>query len=140
MEQYLLDQTFLSAGSIGTGLWVRMSGGTPNSLSDINNRVRTLKGSTTKGSTIPIGVSILGCSASGKEVVIRMAGIAKVKLQLTVGSIIQGGIAWPASDGKTKVAVRGAIGTTIGGGIIVRAEGKGSPNSLISVMVRPGVY
>ena len=140
METYLLDHTFLSAGSIGTGLWLRMSGGTPNSLSDIDNRVRILAGTNVKGSIIPLGVSVVGCSASGKEVIVRLAGIAKVINQVTFGSILQGGIAWPASSGKTKVARRGTIGTTIGGGIVVRAEGKGSPSSLISVLVNPGVY
>ena len=140
METYLLDKTFLSAGSIGTGLWLRMSGGTPASMSDIDNRVRILAGTNTKGSIIPLGVSLVGCSVSGKEVIVRLAGIAKVVNQVTFGSILQGGIAWPASNGKTKVARRGAIGTTIGGGIVVRAEGKGSPSSLISVLVNPGVY
>ena len=140
METYLLDKTFLSAGSIGTGLWLRMSGGTPASMSDIDNRVRILAGTNTKGSIIPLGVSLVGCSVSGKEVIVRLAGIAKVVNQVTFGSILQGGIARKASNGKTKVARRGAIGTTIGGGIVVRAEGKGSPSSLISVLVNPGVY
>lgn len=140
METYVLDKTFLSAGSIGTGLWIRTGLGSPTSLSDINNRGAVLNGTNTKGSIIPIGVSITGCSASGKEVIVRLEGIAKVKNQVTFGSIMQGGIAIPASSGKTKIFRRGAIGTHVGGGIVVNAEGKGSPNSFISVLVRPGVY
>ncbi len=140
METYLLDKAFLSAGSIGTGLWVRMSGGTPTSLSDIANRVRVLAGTNVKGSVYPIGVSVVGCSASGKEVIIRLAGIAKCVNQVTFGTVVSGGIAIPASNGKTKVFRRGAIGTHIGGGLIVHSEGKGSANSILSVLVRPGVY
>lgn len=140
METYLLDKAFLSAGSIGTGLWVRMSGGSPTSLSDIDNRVRILAGSATKGSVYPIGVSITGCSASGKEVIVRLAGIAKVVNAVTFGSVVSGGIAIPVTKGKTRVFRRGAIGSHVGGGLIVHSEGKGSADSILSVLVRPGVY
>lgn len=137
METYVLDKTFLSIGSIGTGITVRLGLGTPGATS-YRNRVKTLAGTVSPGSVMPIGISITGCSETGKQVIIRLLGIAKGKLQATQGTIMQGKFMYPALNGKLRGRyTQGGSAGLCAVGLCVYAEGGGSANSFIDVFVNP---
>lgn len=143
MENYVLDHAFDSYGSIGTGECVRMGQSTP---SGIKNRVQRMNGAGVGtlygGTVIPVGVSITGCSESAKQVLIRLIGIAKAKLAATSGTILQGRYVRPASLGKVRFMGGGTPVGTIRSvvGRCLYAEGGGSPNALISVIVEPKLH
>lgn len=143
MENYVLDKAFESQGSIGTGECVRMGIATP---SGARNRVQRMNGAGVGtlygGSVIPTGISITGCSDSVKQVLIRLIGIGKAKLAATSGTILQGRYVRPASLGKVRMA---GFGTPLGSihavvGRCIYAEGTGSPNALISIIVEPKLH
>lgn len=140
METYVLDKTFKSVGSIGTGICVRLGTGSPVG-NTYRNSVKVVAGSLNPGSIMPIGVSVTGCSETGKEVIVRMLGIAKTKLAVTVGSIIQGKPAYAASKGKVRVLSPGVVGSYAVAmlGPVIYAEGGGSADGFIDVMVNPYV-
>ncbi len=137
METYVLDKTFLSIGSIGTGVAVRLGASSPGA-SKYRNYVKQIAGSIIGGSIPVAGISITGCSVTGKLVIIRMLGIAKGKLRTTQGSIIQGQPMRVGTGGKLQAA-----GGNLGAGTVaivgkcVYAEGGGSLNSFIDVFVNP---
>jgi len=130
---YVLDKTFRAQGTIGTFVCVRVGPGTVN-----RSYVSRLAGTNTPGSILPIGISQTGASKSGKDVVIRMLGISKAKMQVTSGSLVQGNLAYPSSLGQVKLSSR-PTGTVPKAfiGQFVGNEGSGSPSSLASVFVLP---
>lgn len=139
MESYVLDKTFLSAGSIGTYLCVRNGTGSPTSLSDIVNRAALAIGTLAVGSLVPMGVSQIGCSESGKEIIVRMLGISKVKLQVVSGTVMVSRFVRPATHAGVKAINKGGGTAGILGQVVyVEGSGVGSTGQLISVMVNPG--
>lgn len=138
METYVLDKTFISQGSLGTHICVRTGLGTVPS--DLCNRISTCVGSLAPGTILPLGVTQTGCSASGKEVVVRLLGISKVKLATTSGSIMQGKECFPSTKGKIRMTNKysGTAHSAILG-IIIQAEGKGSMDALASVLIQPRI-
>jgi len=143
MEHYVLDTALTSWGSIGTGVCVRMGVSTPSGKRNYAQRmngagVGTLYG----GSVIPVGISITGASESEKQVLVRLMGVGQVKLAATSGTILQGRYVRPASLGKVRMA---GFGTPLGSihavlGRCLYAEGTGSPNALISVIIEPKLH
>lgn len=139
MEAYVLDMTFQSQGSVGTGECVRIGGSTLTS--GHSNRVIRMNGAnvgTLSPSTVlPLGVSIVGCSESAKDIIVRLAGIGKVKLAAISGTILQGKHVRPASKGRVRLAhdVAGSAYAMLG--MCVHNDGGGSADSLISVMINP---
>ena len=130
---YVLDKTFRSQGSIGTFVVVRGGPGTTN-----RDYVQRLAGTNTPGTILPMGIAQTGASKSGIEVNVRMIGVSKVKMQVTSGSVVQGKLAYPSSNGQVKVMTR-PVGTVPKAvvGQFVGIEGAGSPTSLASVLVTP---
>ena len=143
MEKYVLDMAFESVGSIGTNLCVRTGMSTPSGARNKVMRLRGTSAGTLYGGTVmPLGISITGCSESGKQILVRLIGIAKAKLAATSGTILQGRYLRPASQGKVRFA---GFGTPLGSihavvGRCVYAEGGGSANGLVSVLVEPKLH
>jgi hypothetical protein len=142
METYVLDKTFYAIGSIGTGVAVRLGLGTPSN-SKYRNYVKTIAGTLTVGSVPAIGISVTGCSETGKEVIVRLVGIAKAKIRATSGTIIQGKPFFAATKGKLQLAANVRNGGQRSGtthpivGYCVNAEGYGSPDCFIDLLVSP---
>lgn len=143
MENYVLDAAFVSKGSIGTGVCVRAGISTPAGW---RNRVQLMTGAGVGtlygGTVIPVGLTVTGCSESGKDVLVRLLGVAKGKLDRTSGTILQGRYVQPASNGKVRFCGGGTPMGTVRAilGRCLYAEGGGSANALISVIVEPKLH
>ena len=131
----ILDKTFRSLGSVGTGEWMRIGVGTPTGK---RNHAQQLAGTNAIGTIPTIGLSMVGASDGEKEVVVRLIGVAPAKVDVTFGTILQGHYAWPASKGRSKFSSRpqGTVPNVIGGQVVF-AEGGGSAGGFVDVLIRP---
>jgi len=135
-----VDLTFKSYGSISTYEVVRIGRGSPTGYRDY---CETCPGTLDKGTVIPLGIAQNGASETGKAITVRCLGPSRAILHSTQGSIIEGHyvrVRTQSSKGKVMGCSSITAGTTEPNamvGICVGAEGGGSQDAYIDVLVNP---